>query len=154
MVTVKRGWLAGGHLHDHFGAGEGGEGSLAVMPGSLVIEGMAQTAGILVGHADGFRQKVILAKINRAVMHGEAAPGFTIRHEATIVRLDGAGASTKGVSTLIDPATGDARELAEIDLIFSHIDQNMAGMGFPEHNFVFGEAFRNLLRSSGVAVPA
>jgi hypothetical protein len=30
--------------------------------------------------------------------------------------------------------------------MFSHIDQNMAGMKFPEHNFVFTEQFTELLK--------
>ena len=29
--------------------------------------------------------------------------------------------------------------------MFSHIDQNMAGLAFPEHNFVFTPAFLELL---------
>jgi hypothetical protein len=40
--------------------------------------------------------------------------------------------------------------------MFSHIDQNMslggAGIEFPEENFVFGESFKTLLRTSGIAV--
>jgi hypothetical protein len=37
-------------------------------------------------------------------------------------------------------------------LIFSHLDRNMAGVEYPEHNFVFGEGFKTLLRTSGVGV--
>jgi len=59
-VAVKNVSLAEEHLHDHFPG-------TPVMPGSLMIEGMAQTAGILVGHARDFKEKVILAKIGKAV---------------------------------------------------------------------------------------
>jgi len=31
--------------------------------------------------------------------------------------------------------------------MFSHIDQNMAGLDFPEHNFVFTGQFLDLLKS-------
>ena len=31
--------------------------------------------------------------------------------------------------------------------MFSHIDQNLAGLEFPEHNFVFTEQFTELLKS-------
>ena len=31
--------------------------------------------------------------------------------------------------------------------MFSHIDQNMAGLEFPEHNFVFTEQFTELLKT-------
>ena len=36
--------------------------------------------------------------------------------------------------------------IAEIDLMFSHIDKNLAGKEFPEHNFVFTDTFKSLLR--------
>ena len=39
--------------------------------------------------------------------------------------------------------------MAEIDLLFSHIDQNMAGLEFPDRNFVFTGQFMDLLRQSG-----
>ena len=32
-------------------------------------------------------------------------------------------------------------------MMFSHIDQNMAGLEFPEHNFVFTEQFTELLKT-------
>ena len=41
----------------------------------------------------------------------------------------------------------DGQLVAEIELMFSHVDQNMAGMKFPEHNFVFTEQFTELLKS-------
>ena len=121
-----------------------------VMPASLIIEGMAQTAGILVGHAEGFREKVILAKVGRAELNEDAPPGYTLRYTATIQQMDRMGASTTGTVELIDPATGAARQIGEIDLMFSHIDQNMAGAEFPEHNFVFSDLFKTLLESSGI----
>jgi 3-hydroxyacyl-[acyl-carrier-protein] dehydratase len=34
--------------------------------------------------------------------------------------------------------------------MFSHIDQNLRGLAFPEHNFVFTEQFFSLMRNSGV----
>jgi 3-hydroxyacyl-[acyl-carrier-protein] dehydratase len=37
--------------------------------------------------------------------------------------------------------------VADIELMFSHIDQNLAGLEFPEHNFVFTEQFTELLRT-------
>jgi len=46
-----------------------------VLPATLMIEGMAQTAGILVGQARQFRENVILAKIRRARFEEHAGPG-------------------------------------------------------------------------------
>ena len=34
--------------------------------------------------------------------------------------------------------------------MFSHIDQNLAGIEFPEENFVFSDNFRTILRTAGI----
>ena len=49
--AVKNVSLAEEHLHDHWEA-------YPIMPTSLMIEGMAQTAGILVGQARDFKEKI------------------------------------------------------------------------------------------------
>lgn len=160
MVAVKNVSLAEEHLHDHFAADLArGLTALPVMPTSLILEGMAQTAGILVGHAEEFREKVILAKITRAEITRDATPGTTLRYTATIDRYDALGASTRGIVELLDHARPDRgfAAIGEIDLIFSHLDNNQGGAGrsgeaFPEHNFVFGDAFKTLLRCSGIPV--
>lgn len=160
LVAIKNITLAEDHLHEHFPARRDAAGridrpALPIMPASLIVEGMAQTAGILVGHAEEFKEKVILAKVGKAELDADVVPGLTLRYTATILQLDKAGASTAGVIELIDPARHDrpAREIGRIDLVFSHIDQNMAGIEFPAHNFVFGEGFKTLLRMSGIDVP-
>lgn len=153
LVAVKNVSLAEEHLHDHFAADAArGLAAVPLMPGSLVIEGMAQSAGILVGHAEGFREKVILAKIVRAELDLDATPGCVIRHTAEITSSGARGASTAG-TVEIAQAGGPFTPAGRIDLMFSHLDQNMSGVSYPEHNFVFGEGFRTLLRSSGIEVP-
>lgn len=158
MVSIKTVSLAEGHLHEHFAAdavtdpSRGDRPAVPVMPGSLILEGMAQTAGILVGHAEHFRQKVVLAKINRAELGMDVFPGTTLRYTAVVDRLDAMGASTHGTvhAFKLGSGTADAVAIGEIDLMFSFIDQNMSGMGFPQHNFVFSESFKTLLRMSGI----
>ncbi|CAE7216871.1 fabZ, partial [Symbiodinium necroappetens] len=151
LVAIKNVSLAEEHLHDHFAADpERGLGALPVMPSSLIIEGMAQSAGILVGHANGFKEKVVLAKVSKAEINRDATAGMTIRYTAEIERMDEGGASTKGTVEFLDPATGASETVGAIDLMFSHIDNNRSGLAFPEHNFVFGESFRTLLEMSGV----
>jgi len=147
-VALKNVSAAEDVLHDHFPATDT-HPATPLMPNTLVIEGMAQTAGILVGHANDFQEKVILAKIGRANFHTDAKPGHAIRHTATLDRYDASGASTSGTTELIDPHTGDAQPLAEISLVFSHIDNNRAGAQFPQENFVFTDQFMDLLRRSG-----
>ena len=147
-VAIKNISMAEDVLHDHFPARDG-QPAKPVMPNTLIIEGMAQTAGILVGHARDFSEKVILAKIGKAVFTDAALPGFTLRFSAVLERMDDAGAATSGQVELVDPADGQSRPLAEIELLFSHIDQNRAGLEFPEHNFVFTSQFMDILRAGG-----
>ena len=135
-VALKNVTLAEEHLHDHFPG-------FPVMPESLMIEAMAQTAGILVGEAKKFQEKVILAKIKKAVFFDYVKPGDTIRLQAKIESIVTEAATTSG------QITRDDKLVAEIDLMFSHIDQNLAGIEFPEENFVFGgdtSVFESLLR--------
>lgn len=157
LVAIKNISLAEEHLHNHFAAA-GLDPPMPVMPACFIIEGMAQSAGILVGHAQGFREKVILAKVSLVELTHDAAPGDTLRYTAEVERMDPSGASTRGtVERLSWSATGappEARAIGRIDLMFSHIDKNMGGVSFPEHNFVFSESFATLLRSSGIAMPA
>jgi 3-hydroxyacyl-[acyl-carrier-protein] dehydratase len=133
-VGVKNVSLAEDHLHDHFPG-------FPVQPASLMIEGMAQTAGILVGHARNFAEKVILAKVKRAVFHRLVRPGDQIRYIAEVEQISDSGAMTRG-----EIRCGDDL-VAEVDLVFSHIDQNVSGLEFPQENFVFTEEFMALLKT-------
>ncbi len=153
LVAVKSVSLSEDHLHDHFAADPARRlPASPVMPASLIIEGMAQTAGILVGHTGAFKEKVILAKIGKASLTRDALPGHSLRYTATLDRFDPLGASTSGLVELLDHAAPVPAftEIGRIDLMFSHIDNNLAGAEFPEHNFVFSEGFRTLLRTSGI----
>lgn len=132
-VAVKNVTLAEEHLHDHFPG-------FPVMPESLMIEAMAQTAGILVGEAKNFQEKVILAKIKKAVFFDYVRPGDTIQLNAKIESITSEAASTTGKITCGE------KLIAEIDLMFSHIDQNLAGKKFPDENFVFTGMFESLLK--------
>jgi 3-hydroxyacyl-[acyl-carrier-protein] dehydratase len=132
-VAVKNVTLAEEHLHDHFPG-------FAVMPESLMIEAMAQTSGILVGEANCFKEKVILAKVKKAVFFDYVKPGDTLKLTAKIESIAPEAASTSGRITCGE------RLIAEIDLMFSHIDQNLGGKEFPEENFVFTDMFKSLLR--------
>ena len=149
LSAIKNISLAEEHLHDHFPA-EGDLDAQPVMPMSLIIEGMAQTAGVLVGTVNRFREKVILAKVVSARLACDVRPGETLRYDAEIERIDTAGAATTGVVSRLRHPQTVWEEIGRIDLMFSHIDRNMAGIAFPEENFVFGENFRTILRSAGL----
>lgn len=138
-TAIKNVSLAEEHLHDHFPA-------YPVMPASLIVEGMAQTAGILVGEARQFQEKVILAKVKRARFEREVRPGEQLRYEAQIEQVSPEAASTVG------HVFADGEPLADIDIVFSHIDNNLSGLSFPEENFVFTEDFKSLLRTYNVTI--
>jgi 3-hydroxyacyl-[acyl-carrier-protein] dehydratase len=131
-VSLKNVTLAEEHLHDHFPG-------FPIMPECLMIEAMAQTAGILCGEARNFEEKVILAKIKKAAFFHFVRPGDTIILHAEIESIAPEAASTVGKIM-----RGDTL-IAEISLMFSHIDNNLAGMEFPEDNFVFTDMFNSLL---------
>lgn len=149
MSAVKNVSLSEEHLHDHFAADERFPAE-PVMPASLMIEGMAQTAGILVGAVNRFQEKVVLAKIAQADLSTEVRPGATIRYDAVIDRIDELGAATSGTVFLREPHSNDWNQIGRVDLMFSHIDHNMAGLDFPEENFVFSDNFKTILRSAGL----
>jgi len=152
MVAIKHVSMAEEHLHDHFPSTPTRR-AMPIMPMSLIVEGMAQTAGVLVGHAEGFKEKVVLAKVSKAKLDRDATPGCTLRYTATIEQFTVAGASTKGIVELIEPSptgTGKTEVIGQIDLLFSHLDQNMGGVEYPEENFVFSESFKTLMQTSGI----
>ena len=130
--AVKNVTLAEDYLHDHFPG-------YPVMPAALLIEGMAQTAGILVGEARGFAENVILAKIRRAEFKGYAVPGDQIRFDAVLETLDDRAAVTAG------SVLKNGKPMGKVDLMFSHVNQAEKPIDLPDHNFVFTEQFLNLL---------
>ena len=141
-VAIKNVSLAEEHLHDH-------TPGFPIMPASLMIEGMAQTAGILVGAARNFQEKVILAKIGRASFSRIVRPGEQLVYAAKIVNVSEQGASIEGTITSRSVANGQLTEtpVGVIEMMFSHIDNNMSGMKFPEFNFVFNSQFMELFET-------
>jgi 3-hydroxyacyl-[acyl-carrier-protein] dehydratase len=133
-VAIKNVTLAEDHLHDHVPG-------YPVHPPTLMIEGMAQTGGVLVGEAFDFKEKVVLAKVTRATFYRHVIPGDQIRLEARVmgeVRLE--GASIEGTIT----RNGDL--VAEIEMMFAHLDQSRAPLETGDENFVFNEDFIRMLR--------
>ena len=138
-VAVKNISLAEDHLHDHFPG-------YPTMPASLLIEGMAQTGGVLVGDAFDFEEKVILAKVARAVFHREVGPGDQVLLTAEVVdRIRPEGATIRGRIE-----TGDGSPVADVSLLFVHLDNSQTTEEYGEGNFVFHEDFLRLLKTTMV----
>ena len=132
--------LAEDHLHEY-------GGSPGVFPPTLMIEGMAQTAGLLVGEARGFRENVILAKIRHAEFDGYARAGDRLRYDAVIDSLDERASATRGTVLVGD------KQIGHVDLIFSHVGAGETPAGVPNENFVFTESFMSLLQDLRDAKP-
>ena len=145
--AVKNVSLAEEHLHDHFLG-------FPVMPGSLMIEGMAQTGGILLGEVNGFTHNVILAKVPKMEFHSWAMPGDQLIYEATLqdVREEGGSVTVK--------ATVGDRLVADGEIMFVHLNSDDPQLSrIDQKNFVFrvnlldilnvGKAGDSLPESSG-----
>ncbi len=123
--AIKNLSLAEEHLHDHFPG-------YPVMPNSLIVEGLAQTGGILVGEQSGFEEKVVLAKVAKAVFHGPAVPGETLTYTAEVEAFQEGGAVVAGTAHVGD------RLQAEVELFFAYLsdDERIQNL-FEPKNFVF-----------------
>lgn len=109
-VAAKCVSLGEPHLHDYFPG-------FPVHPPSLVVEGIAQTGGILVGEYYEFSNRVVLAKISSAKFHAFPRPGDILRYELTIESIQRDGSMCRGVSYL-----GDKIQ-AEVELCFAHLSE-------------------------------
>jgi 3-hydroxyacyl-[acyl-carrier-protein] dehydratase len=136
--AIKNLSLAEDYFADHFPG-------YPVFPGCFLLEGLAQTGGILVGEANDFREKVVLAKIPKAQFHREALAGEQLIYDVELLHLRPEGASVQGRATAGEPGT----LVAEAEIFFAHLDQARSRQIFGEHNFVFSGELKQLL---GLAV--
>ena len=97
--AVKNLSLAEDHFADHFPG-------YPVMPASLILEGLAQTGGILVGEANDFREKVVLAKVPRARFHREVLAGEQLIYEVEMLHLRPEGALRCRAGSGVDGRAG------------------------------------------------
>jgi len=129
--AVKCVTLAEEHLHDHFPG-------FPIVPSSLNIESMAQTAGVLAGYTYDFKKNVLLAKVDKAEFPIMVRPGDKMIIEAWLDEVKPEGCWTHARITV------DGKEAASASIIFVHLEDEM-----PE-SFVFTDNFMDLLEASGV----
>ncbi len=115
--------LAEEHLHDHFTY-------YPMIPNSLVIEGMAQTGGLLVCEYNQFSEKVILAKVPKARFYCDAVPGDTLVYTATIEYISNEGAMVSATSY-----KGEILH-AEAEIVFAHVNDPRMGALFEPETFL------------------
>ncbi|HEV2950419.1 MAG TPA: 3-hydroxyacyl-ACP dehydratase FabZ family protein [Gemmataceae bacterium] len=130
--AVKNLSLAEDYFADHFPG-------YPLMPGSLMLEGLAQTGGILVGDANDFREKVVLAKVPYVRYHQEVFPGSQLIYEVTLLHLRPEGAAVEGRVRVADSL------VAEAEIFFAHLDHARSQQLFGDHNFVFSGELQHLL---------
>jgi 3-hydroxyacyl-[acyl-carrier-protein] dehydratase len=106
--AIKNVTLSEEHLHDHFPG-------FPVMPGSLIIEGLAQTGGILLGEVSHFENLIVLAKIPKMAFHSCVCPGDTLSYDVKL--LD---ARDDGGIVECTACVGD-RLVAEGEIVFARI---------------------------------
>ena len=133
--AVKNVTLAEEHLHDHFPG-------FAVMPGSLMVEGMAQTGGILLGEKFNFEYIVILAKVPKVTFHSWACPGDSLIYSAKL--LD---AREEGGTVEVTAHVGE-RLVADGEIVFAHLKQDDPQFGrIDQKNFVFSNNLMDIFES-------
>ncbi|HXM45456.1 MAG TPA: 3-hydroxyacyl-ACP dehydratase FabZ [Bryobacteraceae bacterium] len=93
-----------------------------VMPGVLIVEALAQTAGVLVLKQveDRHRKLVLLASISSAKFRRPVVPGDTLRLEMKIVKRKAS------VAVMIGTATVDGLVVAEAEMMCKLADKEEA----------------------------
>lgn len=131
-TAIKNVSLSEDHLHDHFPG-------LPTMPNSLVIEGLAQTGGLLAAEHSRFQERVVLAKLSKATFHFSAEPGDTLRYQVVLQSVSKEGAIITGESYVGDRLQG------EVEIFFAHLPEQFAGKSLFEP-----EQFLTMLQQLGV----
>lgn len=129
--AVKNVSLAEEHLHDHFPG-------FPVMPRTLMIEGMAQTAGVLAGSVDDFRENIVLAKIQKASFYQLVRPGDRVLYDAELVETRPEGHRARIRATVEGILVGEA------EMMFANYRDPDTPAG-QQRSFVFSENFAVLL---------
>ncbi len=87
-----------------------------VMPGVLIVEAMAQTAGVLVLHnmPDRENKLVLLVAIENARFRRPVVPGDTLRMEMKIIKRKASVAKMSGVATVDGLVVAEAEVMCKL----------------------------------------
>jgi len=138
--AVKNLSLAEDYFADHFPG-------YPVMPGALILEGLAQTGGILVGEANDFQEKVVLAKIPWVRFERDVLAGEQLIYDVELLHLRPEGASVHGRVSATSPGQDLAASVpvAEAEIFFAHLDKSRSQQLFGDRNFVFSGELKYML---------
>src|SRR5215213_1499014 len=116
-VAVKGVSLAEDHVHEY-------QPGYPMHPNSLVIEGIAQSGGLLISEHYGFGELVVLAKLSKAKFSGRARTGQTLNYRVKADWIRNDSAQVSGVAHVGDRLHG------EVQLLFARMGEEMqAQMG-------------------------
>jgi len=101
-VAVKAVSLSEDVLHDHFPGNP-------VMPGVLLVEGMAQAAGLLLTDASDGERVAVMVSLDRARFAGFARPGDLVRMTVEVESLAEDSARVRGRATVGEREVAAAR---------------------------------------------
>jgi 3-hydroxyacyl-[acyl-carrier-protein] dehydratase len=102
------------------------------LPNALIIEGMAQTAGLLVAEVNQFQDRVVLAKVGKAIFHLPARNGDQLRFQAKIEDRRDDGAIVSGTTHI------DGKLQAEIELTFAFLGERFGNRPLFPNNDLLG----------------
>ncbi len=107
------------------------------MPPPLMIEGLAQTGGLLLGQMSDFHARVVLAKVGKANFDALARPGDQLTYHVQLMSTQDDGAIAEGTIHLNDQLLGKA------ELMFA----TLKGPQFENIELFEPHGFLRLLRS-------
>ncbi len=107
------------------------------MPATLIIEGLAQTGGLLLGQLSDFRARVVLAKISRATFNKLARPGDQLTYDIELLSHQADGAIAHGRIFV------NQEPLGSVDLVFA----TLVGPEFERVELFEPREFLRMLRS-------
>ncbi len=95
-------------------------------PHSLIIEGMAQTGGLLLSQLSDFQARIVLAKVSKAEFFSVAGPGDQLRLSARLQSVQPDGAIVEGQTHVGDKLQG------HFELTFAILDESYGDASFFE----------------------
>lgn len=110
-VAVKNITLSEPHVSDYWPGSD-------YLPTSLMIEGFAQTGGILVAESGGFRHRVVLAKVSEARISANPRAGQTVRYTTILEQFNADGAFVTGTAHVEGECIG------QVKLVFAHLSDH------------------------------
>ncbi len=139
--AIKNLSLAEDHFEEHFPG-------FPLMPAPLILEGLAQTGGILVGEANNYQKNVVLAKIPKAKFQRDARAGETLTYTTRLEQLSEVGGLVTGTVHAGEELIGEA------EIFFAHVDPSQTKEILGEDNFVFTGQLQKMVGLAKKATPS